>query len=160
MKKLLFLGILLLIGYSIYSYWNTRKTLLVPATSVIQVGSSSYTIEIADTADKKTRGLSGRTQLAANKGMLFMFETKDIYAFWMKDMQFPLDFIWIDQDTVVDITENVPPPLTATYLPRYQPKQPVDKVLEINAGQVEQNNIKIGDKITLMLIQKDTTTSK
>lgn len=112
------------------------------------IGQRSIQVEIADTEAKRSQGLSGRKLLSENQGMLFVFPYTGIYPFWMKDMHFPLDFVWISQKKVVDITENVPNPKTPTdQLPLYTPKEPVDMVLEVNAGFIKKNNIKIGDTI-------------
>ncbi|MCX8009506.1 MAG: DUF192 domain-containing protein, partial [Patescibacteria group bacterium] len=86
-------------------------------------------MELFDTQEKRTRGLSGRDFLPENKGMLFIFEKPDYYTFWMKEMKFPLDFIWIRGDEIVEITENVKP---EDYQPPkfFTSKEKVDKVLE------------------------------
>lgn len=86
--------------------------------------------------------MSGRQQLAENAGMLFVFDQPGRYAFWMRGMKFPLDFIWIKGDTVVGITEAVP--VTQMDI---KPRQAIDKVLEVNNGFVVQHQIKIGDKV-------------
>ncbi len=83
--------------------------------------------------------------------MLFVFEEPGVYPFWMIEMQFPLDFVWIGADcTVVDLTENVPLPQAGENpgdLPRYRPAAPVQYVLEINAGEIESAGIDAGDAV-------------
>jgi hypothetical protein len=79
--------------------------------------------------------------------MLFVFDTEGYYSFWMKGMKFPLDFVWINNDKVVQIDKKVSPPLGKSPIITVNPNFKVDKVLEINAGEVEANNIKVGDKI-------------
>lgn len=108
------------------------------------------TVEVADTPSLRTQGLSGRKEMAQDHGMLFIFEKEEVYSFWMKDMHFPLDFIWIRDDVVADISKNVPVPETddERFLPTYTPSVPVDKVLEINAGIANELGIKVGDKVT------------
>jgi uncharacterized membrane protein (UPF0127 family) len=72
----------------------------------------------------------------------------------MKDMKFPLDMIWIYQDTIIDISQNVPVPTAGQNiltLPQFQPKSPVDKVLEIDAGLSAKYGFKIGDKVITRL---------
>ncbi|MBU2052024.1 DUF192 domain-containing protein, partial [Patescibacteria group bacterium] len=85
---------------------------------------------------------SGRQQLAANAGMLFEFNQTGHHPFWMKGMNFPLDFIWISGDEVVAVTEAVP----VTQM-EIKPPQPIDKVLEVNSGFVARYKIKVGDKL-------------
>ena len=71
---------------------------------------NEYAVEIADTEDTKSQGLSGRTSMAKNKGMLFIFNESSYKYFWMKGMNFPLDFVWINGKKIVDIKKNVPKP--------------------------------------------------
>ncbi|MGB9911316.1 MAG: DUF192 domain-containing protein [Microgenomates group bacterium] len=114
----------------------------------ITIGNTEILVEIADTPEKRERGLSERDFLPENQGMLFIFEKPDYYSFWMKGMRFPLDFVWINGDTVVEITQNVKP--EDLQPPKVlKPSQPVDKVLEINNGVVKRYGINVGDKIKI-----------
>lgn len=120
--------------------------------TTLKVGAIVVNVELADTEAKRSKGLGGRNSLPQNSGMLFTFDHPDQYKFWMKDMKFPLDFIWINGDSVVDILPNIPnPPATVdtSSLPIYEPVAPVDKVLEVNAGFAASHGIKIGDKVML-----------
>ncbi len=148
MKNIIFLialGIIIYVAVKFYFSSLTKPQIQSPR---ISINNHSFILEVADTDAKRAQGLSDRLTLDQSHGMLFVFPTKDRYAFWMKDMHFPLDFIWIEDDLIVDITENVPTPVTATYLPRYQPKSQVNKVLEINMGVVKKNGIIIGQKVS------------
>ena len=95
-----------------------------------------------------TKGLSGRNNLPEDQGMLFIFEKKGTYGFWMRDMKFPIDIIFIDDDMVVYIVENASPGAQTPNLTIYIPDVPVNRVLELNAGQVKKLGIKKGIKIT------------
>jgi len=106
-------------------------------------------VEIADNSEEQARGLSGRESLSRNRGMLFVFPEPDNHSFWMKDMNFGLDFVWINGDTVAEITADVKPPGSLP-LQILTPKEKVDKVLEINAGAAKRLNIKVGDKMDLL----------
>jgi len=102
---------------------------------------------------QKAQGLSGRTSLSDNQGMLFDFSDDNIPrpAFWMKDMIIDLDIIWIKDYTIVEITKNVPAPDSGTsdsYLQRYSPDQDIDSVLEVRSGWTDQYNIKVGDTLS------------
>lgn len=111
-----------------------------------------FLIELAKTEAERERGLSYRPSLPQDQGMLFLFESPGKYSFWMKDMHFALDMIYIKGDTVMQIFENVPPPDSSKQiLPIYTPQSNVDKVLEINAGLSQKYGIKIGDRIDLKL---------
>ncbi|MEK7616779.1 MAG: DUF192 domain-containing protein [Patescibacteria group bacterium] len=120
----------------------------LPKSQQVIIGDTKVNVEIADTKDERSKGLGGKESLASDSGMLFIFDRQDFYSFWMKGLKFPLDFIWIRGDKVVDITENVPVPSEGAKdedLPIYQSKEPIDKLLEVNGGFVIQNGIKIGD---------------
>ncbi len=101
--------------------------------------------EIVDTPDKRERGLSQRTSLDSNHGMLFLFPITDIYPFWMKDTLIPLDIIWLKDHKVVEIASLQPP--DSTTIPQYVPKQSADAVLEINQGLAEQFQIQLGSEL-------------
>lgn len=116
----------------------------------IKIGSTVIKVEVADDSSKRKIGLGGRDSLATDTGMLFVFDSPVKPQFWMKNVKFPLDIIWIKNMTVVDIIKNaaVPPPDVADdALPRYVPNQEVDMVLEVNAGFVDSKGIQNGDTI-------------
>ncbi len=114
---------------------------------VLEIGNNKFEVEIADNVILQARGLSGRESLPENKGMLFIFDRLAIQNFWMAGMKFPLDIIWIRGDKVAGFAENVPP---AAGIPKIYPSsEPVDKVLEVNAGLVGKLKIKTGDRISL-----------
>lgn len=122
--------------------------------SEVLINDTKIKIEIADVQSERAKGLGGRKNLASDSGMLFIFERESTYSFWMKGLKFPLDFIWIKGDKVVDITENVPVPqkgITDEQLPTYQSKEPIDKLLEVNGGFVSTHNIKVGNNITIQI---------
>ena len=119
----------------------------------LQIGDTNLLVEIADSQQKQTLGLSNRPLLENTQGMLFDFRntktTRPI--FWMKDMLFDLDIIWIENLTVVEITKNVPAPNDNTpdaKLIRYTPQVNANMVLEVRSGWSEENKIKVGDKIS------------
>jgi uncharacterized membrane protein (UPF0127 family) len=132
---------------------NTPQRLAVFSQSDPSQPKALIKTEYARTKEERARGLGGRASLDADSGMLFIFEQQDKYRFWMKDMRFPLDIVWIRGDEIVDITKNVPPPTsgqTDNTLPIYTTLQLADKVLEVNSGFTSNHNIEIGDKIKLV----------
>lgn len=103
----------------------------------IELAKQKMLVEVVNTPASITQGLSGRQTIGAD-GMLFVLPAKTQATFWMKDMLFDLDLLWIANDGVVEITNNATKPPTNTALndlPRYQPKLPVEMVLEIEAGK-------------------------
>ena len=114
-----------------------------------KIGNRTYNLEVSDNDEERAQGLSGRKSMDERSGMLFIFQDKEIRSFWMKEMYFPLDFIWLDDDLIVDLSENIPPPKNGdtSNLEIITPLKPVDKVIELNSGQISKMNLKIGDKI-------------
>jgi hypothetical protein len=108
---------------------------------------------VAITPDQQSLGLGKRGKLASDTGMLFPFNPKSTPVFWMKDMNFPIDIIWISDNKVVGIEKNVPnpPPAIRDYqLPRYSPPVPIDFALEVNAGFADKNNITTNQSIVVV----------
>jgi uncharacterized membrane protein (UPF0127 family) len=132
----------------------SRILQIVDPTS--QQVKAQVSVEIADTKEKRSLGLGGRSSLAPESGMFFIMEQRAKPTFWMKGMLIPLDFIWIDGSQVVDILQNVQPPVSGqsdASLQLYSPTVEIDRVLEVNAGFVALHGIKIGDKIQISQAQ-------
>ncbi len=85
--------------------------------------------------------------------MLFVFQEERPHTFWMKDMHFPLDIIWINAEcSIADIIADVPnppPDQEDGALPTYSPSAPATYVLELNAGVAAASDLQTGDLITL-----------
>ena len=126
-------------------------TALPEDEAFVTVGGVSFPVETALTEEKRAQGLSNRDALAPGAGMLFVYSEERKRTFWMKDMRFPLDMIWIASDcTVAAVTENVPLPQPEQEdrdLPRFSSEVPVVHVLEINAGDSQENGITTGDSV-------------
>lgn len=114
----------------------------------VVMGGEKISVEVVKDDAAIHKGLSGRTSLAMDHGMLFVLPKPDIYHFWMRDMHIPIDIIWIDEGRVVDIEKNVPPEFDPASPRFYTPSRPAQYVLETNAGFAEKNGVKAGDKIT------------
>lgn len=112
-------------------------------TKTLTIGQTNLTVEVADTEASRTQGLSSRRDLSDHAGMLFVFDKPGFYGFWMKDMKFALDLIWIDETwKIVDLTKNASP---KSFPGTYMSSEPVRYVLEVPAGFANKNNLKIGD---------------
>lgn len=115
------------------------------APNNFSIGGVHLNIEIADTETERNLGLSGRNSLATDVGLLFIFEKPQIAGIWMKDMKFPIDIVWIDENLrVIHIKENATP---QSFPEIFIPSKNSLYVLEINAGFVEKNKIKVGDSV-------------
>lgn len=114
---------------------------------VVQIGSTTIPVDLATTTADIRRGLSGRPKLDHNLGLLFIFSRPAIYQFWMPDMHFPIDIIWIEGGRVVDVDENVSPKFDPAKPVFYRPSKPITRVLEVNAGWFTAQGLKIGDSV-------------
>lgn len=113
------------------------------------VKAKDLKVEVVNSRESIQLGLSGRPSIGAD-GMLFIFKEVGNYRFWMKEMLFDIDIIWLLNGQIVDITKNVPKPLPNTpleKLPNYSAKSNVNMVLEVNANQADNWGLKVGDKI-------------
>ncbi len=112
-----------------------------------EFGGVPILLEYARTAEEREQGLSGRSEVPDNYGMLFVFETPDTYAFWMKDMLLPIDIFWLDAEKqVVSFKENASP---GQYpVESYSPSAPALYVLETQAGFASKYGIVKGTKLT------------
>ena len=108
-------------------------------------------VELALTPEEQTQGFSGRSGLGENEGMLFVFDTPGKYGFWMKDMLFPIDMIWlappssggVNELQIVFIKKNATP---ESYPETFVPDQDARYVLEVPAGFSERNDLQVGDR--------------
>ncbi len=125
---------------------------LARAAQTVQVDVSGLSVqaEIADSDMLRQQGLMFRDNIKEGEGMLFVFPIEGRHAFWMKNMRFPLDIIWIKGNKIVKIDQNVPIPTKGETSPKlYYPPISVNYVLEVNAGFSKKNNLGIGDLVKI-----------
>jgi uncharacterized membrane protein (UPF0127 family) len=135
--KIIFCLLAIFFGLLIFSKNTTKSTVFL--------GGKLFSVEIAKTEATRERGLSGHKPLLDNEAMLFVFPKPDFYSFWMKDMTFPIDIIWIDQNMTITHIENSLSP--TTYPTTFESPQQSLYVLEVSAGEAEKLGIKVGDRV-------------
>ena len=137
-------------GFFLYQqYWDQFKNswLTDDPVHTIYIGSVAIAVTVADTEQKRMKGLSGTQKLRDLEGKLFVFPENGHYGFWMKDMLIPLDIIWIDKNLqIVHFEENVSPD---TFPKVFTPDEEAHFVLEMNAHFVSSLKLKLGDRLTL-----------
>ncbi len=136
--RIIFVVILIIIGIILF---------LIPQKEIkeVIVGEKTFFVEVSRTKTELERGLSLHIPLSDNQGMLFIFQEEDLHGFWMKDMSFSLDIIWIDSDLkIVHIEKSISP---ETYPKVFSPKTKNLYVLEIPAGQADLLKINVGDRV-------------
>lgn len=115
----------------------------------VQVGSVSVLAQVADTREEWRQGLANTTSLGEREGMLFVFQEEGFHRIWMRDMEYPLDLIFIDNNlTVIDIVENVQPD---SYPNTFTSSEPARFVLEVNAFFAEAFDVSVGDEVQMPL---------
>ena len=151
-KKIALISVLsILIIFSAF-YIAKSATLLIKndANKIghVEIGDTILKVSLATTKEEQDTGLSGRDSLKNDEGMLFIFPKPTVNYFWMKDMKFPIDIIWIDENSqVIYIEKNVSPD---TYPQTFGPKVESMYVLEVNAGFSEKNNLGIKNSVNFL----------
>ena len=133
---------------------NSKVVQSYSSSEFVTIGDNKINIVIADTDESRMRGLAIYDSLADGEGMLFDFGKKNIFPnFWMKDMKFPIDIIWINDNRIVHIDHNVQhePGRSDSELTLYTPPKPIDYVLEVSANYTINNGIEIGNSVTINL---------
>ncbi len=115
------------------------------------------TAELAVTPAERERGLMFRDRLDADQGMLFIFEREEINSFWMLNMKFPIDILWLDKDKRVVHSEAAVPPCPKEPCPSYPTPHPALYVLELQSGCAAAHAIKLGDRLDFFLPRPQRT---
>lgn len=109
-----------------------------------------FTIEIADSDAERERGLMFRDHMAADAGMLFLFEDEQPRSFWMKNCRIGLDILYFDAAwKLVGQSLSVPPCSMGDRCPSYPSGAPARYVLELNAGTAQAMGVQLGDSLTV-----------
>lgn len=115
------------------------------AFTEVKAPNGTIRAAIASNAEATARGLSGLPSLPKNSGMLFVFPNAGVYGFWMKDMDFPIDIVWMNADKEVSgVVAGVKP---ETYPEIFYPPREIMYVLELNSGGALDHGIATGTKL-------------
>lgn len=135
--------IVLATGALIVLFLRSRS---LPLDGTISAQGMTVKVSVADTEREWQQGLSGTKRLPEGVGKLFVFDTPALYGFWMKDMRYPIDIVWIDDVwQVVGITRDVAP---ETYPAIFYPPKPVTYVLEVPSKSAFVDKLTLGEKLT------------
>lgn len=132
---------------ALLSHAPTASIASEAALPTIQLDGQTIHVTIASTDASRELGLGGRTGLAPDEGMLFVFRQDGLYQFWMKDMRFSIDILWLTADgKVIYIVPNLSP---STYPQAFGPAAQARYVLELSAGYAAAHGVKVGDVVQL-----------
>lgn len=131
-------SVLAVLGAVVFGYTKNRGYSL-------QANRTSFHLSVADTPESRAKGLGGRENMAVDQGMIFVFSEPAMQCFWMKDMHFPIDIIWLDSDRkVVHIETDVS---QESYPEKFCPQKLAKYVLELRAGQAKRSEIRQGQTL-------------
>ena len=110
----------------------------------LQAGSHTLQVEVAATPQHRQTGLMGRTKLADDAGMLFVFEQKGTHCFWMKNTLIPLSIAFLaDDGSVVNLADMQPQ--TRDF---HCAHEPVRYALEVKQGGFKRRGIEAGSMVS------------
>ena len=143
MKSKLLIFPFILINFFIFSY---QKEILTEELIWKVHESKTLKLEISDNFHKRKIGLMNRKFLDKNKGMIFVYDNLEPVNIWMYKTFIPLDIIFLKKNKITKITPNAKPCLD---LPcqLYPSSEAVDMIIEINAGQAKDLDLKVGDNL-------------
>lgn len=152
-KIIIIFGLMLILiaGVAFYQFSKNQGPQMQP-NGKVTIEGRTFNVEVVRESKDQQIGLTKYNTIKEDQGMLFLFEQPDTYGFWMKNMKFPIDIIFIRDDTVVSTSPEAQPIAQDAENPTiYQPEVPADKVLEIQSGLAEKYNIKTGDRVEFEL---------
>ena len=124
-------------------------------TALVSVGGAKIMAILSTTPDSQSKGLAIKDNLNENEGMLFVFDSPQKYSFWMKDMKFPIDIIWINSTgQIVHIEKNLPPCVLWLPCPSYAPNDNSMYVLEVVSNFTNKYDVSVGDPVNSDVIKK------
>ena len=124
-------------------------------TALVSLGGVNVTASLSTTPDSQSKGLSIKDSLNENEGMLFIFESPQKYSFWMKDMKFPIDIIWINSTgKIVHIEKNLSPCYLLLPCPSYAPNNDSLYVLEVVSNFTNKFGVSVGDSVESEIIKR------
>jgi hypothetical protein len=129
------------------SYNDVPVKAVDDSVNIILPNGKIIKAEIADTDEKRAKGLMFRKSLTYSAGMLFIFDTEDFHSFWMKNTLIPLDILWLDKEFRIKYYYQNVPPCKSDPCPSYSPLFKAKFVLEVNAGFIKKENLRLDDKL-------------
>lgn len=120
----------------------------LPVTATVKMAGETIELEVAKTPKQQAIGLMYRDNLAPNRGMLFPMTPPRVPRFWMKNVEMPLDMIFVREGKVAAIAHQVPP-CQSDPCPTYSPDVLIDQVIELKGGRAKELGLEIGNTISI-----------
>ena len=147
-KSYIILGTVLFLLFSFITEGALAQEFSYAHATVITPKGVSIPVEVSDNPEKRSLGLGKRDKLEKDWGMLFVFEKRIPHSFWMKNMRFPIDIVWLDNQRIVELAENVPPPQEGESPKVMEPLLPSNFVLELESGRARALGLNVGQKLS------------
>ena len=132
-----------------FNFFSHNNSLFSGSQPIVTIAGQEIKVKIAQTPNQKELGLGKIKSLPENQGMLFIYDDYVIPNYWMKDMKFSIDIIWIKDNMVMGYEKDLKSQADNINLPVYQPKTFINYVLEVNSGFVDKYGLQIGDNVKL-----------
>src|SRR5918995_477396 len=169
MSQLASVSLLLIIGFTLISATKVQAQVNIYDTSLVgdvqeaaqygidylkakvSIDGLQLSADIPTARELMAKGLAVKNELREDESMLFVFEESSRHSFWMKDMRFPIDIMWIDSNgRVVHIEQNLQPCPLVLACPGYAPTMDSQYVLETVSGFAQRHNIGLGTEVKLI----------
>ncbi|WP_107670883.1 DUF192 domain-containing protein [Cyanothece sp. BG0011] len=124
----------------------------LPIEAMVKIDETVIELEVAKTPEQQQMGLMYRQSLEKNRGMIFVFEQLRPVRFWMKNVNIPLDMIFLANGRVRAVFPNVPP-CSVDPCPTYGPENLVNQVIELAGGRATELGIEPGDQLDIEFIE-------
>jgi len=151
-KNFLFFLLIIILSFVLFCFFShknvSESVLKTENINFVKIGEQKIKVEVASTPENQEKGLSGREKIGENEGMLFIFPNSSEHLFWMKDMNFPIDIIWLNEDKkIVFLKENVSP---ETFPESFSGEKDSKYILEVFAGFSQKNNLREGETVQFL----------
>jgi len=151
LKIIVLLILFLIILFAFSMFLISKKEHSKKQQSQVCFRNHCFEVELAVDRDEKIKGLMFREDLNRDKGMLFVYNKEDVYPFWMKNMKFPIDIIWINKEKEVVFISPEAEPCSEEECSIIDPETKAKYVLEIKAGLSKEIGLKKGDKADIII---------
>jgi len=139
----------LFVGCVLFVLFTDPQPQALPISASANIVNQQINLEVARTPHQREKGLMYRTSLAADRGMLFIYEPPQPVSFWMRNMKIPLDMVFLRDGRVKLLKVNVPPCPVNSSCPIYETDTAIDQVIELRAGRAAQLGLKVGDRVNI-----------
>ena len=139
---------MIITALGIFFIYNLRLGWVVNDNEFVEasIGDSEITLEVVRSDEDKAQGLSGKPYIDDDYGMLFTYSRTGKRSFWMNEMNFPIDIIWVENGEVVGLSQNVEV-YDEGEVNRVEADVYSDQVIEVAAGYCGRHGVEVGDEV-------------